>query len=102
MYCPISRRGPERELLTYIRNEGWAGWDRVRLWVLVIQAMLETEAERVWLLDEIIRTMDSLSLRSWGHLVLYLHQIAWISHAAMQEMARLKTDIEGRLSHKTS
>ncbi|KAF4460086.1 alcohol dehydrogenase [Fusarium albosuccineum] len=98
LYCAVYRGRLERGLLAYTKAEGWAGRRQLMLWALVIQALMEIEPARPWLLDEIMDAMDSLSLDSWDELVSCLHQTAWVTHAAMQEMTRLKHDVEGRLA----
>ncbi|KAJ3540610.1 hypothetical protein NM208_g4987 [Fusarium decemcellulare] len=98
LYCAGYRGRLERGLLAYTKAEGWAGRRQLMLWVLVIQALMEIEPARPWLLDEIMDAMDSLSLDSWDELVSCLHQTAWVTCAAMQEMTRLKHDVEGRLA----
>lgn len=100
LYCAIYRRSLAGDLLLYTKasSRAWAGREQLKMWVLVIQVMMETRPARRWLMDEIMATMDSLSLRSWEDLVSCLYRVAWVKHAAMREMVRLKSDIEERLA----
>ncbi|KAI9162905.1 alcohol dehydrogenase [Paramyrothecium foliicola] len=101
LYCAAYRRGHERNLLLYTDAENWAGREHLRLWVLVIQTLMEMGPDRAWYLDEILHTMEVLLLRSWEDLVLCLYRIAWVTHVAMKEMACLKSDIEERLARQS-
>ena len=102
LYCAVYRRGHVRDLLVCTKAESRAGWGHLRLWVLVVQALMEIEPARAWLLDEVMDAMDSLAIRSWECLVSCLHQIAWVEGAATQEMARFKYEIEERLAHRAN
>ncbi|KAH6682212.1 hypothetical protein F5X68DRAFT_24476 [Plectosphaerella plurivora] len=92
-YCEERRRKHAGELLVQ-SGAVWACAE-LRLWVLVIQALVEP-GPRNWLLDEITSTMVSLSLRSWDDLMGTLQQVVWVDRAAMEEMEQLREDIEAR------
>jgi hypothetical protein len=96
LYCVGRRRTHARELLARCGHV-WI-WAELRLWVLVIQALIET-SPRAWLLDEITEAMANLSLRSWDELVTTLQQVVWVDKAAMTEMQQLRDDLE---THRTN
>ncbi|GKT42518.1 uncharacterized protein ColSpa_02699 [Colletotrichum spaethianum] len=102
LYCAAHHSSHARQFLVQVDTRIWAGWAELKLWVLVIQTLMETGPVRPWLMDEIMKTMTCLSLHSWDGVVSCLHQVAWVERAAMQEMAQLKCDIEARLAHKTN
>ncbi|KAG9253145.1 uncharacterized protein F5Z01DRAFT_175790 [Emericellopsis atlantica] len=99
LFCatPRRRQGYARDLLARTEDGDWAGRELTKLWVMVIQALMETGPTRVLFLDDIIETMELLSLHSWEDVMSGLRQVAWTAPAAAKEMACLKGDIEARL-----
>ena len=100
LYCPLHRGETVRHLLVHAYDEAWIGREEWKLWVLVIQTLMETGSARPWFLGQIQDVMGSLSLRSWGDLILCLYQVAWFERAAMKEMIQLKSEIERRLTSR--
>ena len=101
LYCPAQRRSHVRQLLTQCDAKVWAGWAELKLWVLIIQTLMEAGSARLWFMDEIMNTMSCLSLQSWDDLMSCLRQVVWVEKAAIQEMAQLRCDIEERLARRT-
>lgn len=100
LYCAAQRRSHVRQLLTQCGANVWAGWAELKLWVLIIQTLMEAGSARLWFVDEIMNTMSCLSLQSWDDLMYRLRQVVWVEKAAIPEMAQLKCDIETRLTRR--
>ncbi|KAK1766362.1 hypothetical protein QBC33DRAFT_94613 [Phialemonium atrogriseum] len=98
LYCAAHRRSHVRQLLTQCEAKVWAGWAELKLWVLIIQTLMEAGSARLWFMDEIMNIMSCLSLHSWDDLMSCLRQVVWVEKAAIQEMAQLRCDIEARLT----
>jgi len=94
---PRQRQGYARNLLARTEPGDWAGRELTKLWVLVIQALMETGPTRALFLDDIMGTMEILSLHSWEDITSGLRQVAWTGPAAAKEMACLRRDVEARL-----
>lgn len=94
LYCATHRRGHVRQLLMQTDDGVWDECEELKLWVLVIQTLMEAGSARLWLLDQITHAMSLLLLRSWDDLMSCIRQVTWIEKAATQEMAQLKSDIE--------
>lgn len=97
LYCTAYRSGAWQDILRRTEREDWDGREELRLWVLVVQSTMDLGPVRAWLVDEIMDAMGSLSLRTWDELVSCLHQVGWVRHLAMQEMERLRLNVEARL-----
>lgn len=97
-YLTRQRDRPVRFLFTQTDDGIWESCGDLRLWVLVIQSLIEKRSERSWFLDEIARVMSLMSLTSWSQVVSALHNVIWIERVALKEMARLKLDVESRLT----
>lgn len=98
LYCAAHRRSHVRQLLTQCEAKIWAGWAELKLWVLIIQTLMEAGSARLWFMDEIMNIMSCLSLQCWDDLMSCLRQVVWVEKAAIQEMAQLRCDIEARLT----
>jgi hypothetical protein len=96
LYCVGRRRTHARELLVQCEHV-WV-WAELKMWVLVIQALIET-GPRAWLLNEITEAMAGLSLSSWDELVATLQRVVWVDKAAMTEMQHLRNELE---THRTN
>lgn len=101
LYCAANRRNHVRQMLTQCDAGVWAEWTELKLWVLIIQTLMEAGSARIWFLDKVMSTMSSLSLQSWDDLMSCLRQVVWVEKAAMPEMALLRGDIEERLAPRT-
>jgi len=100
-YCATRRKFPMQQLVTLTEEGVGIGWEELRLWVIVIQTLMETGSARLWCLDQITHAMSLLFLRSWNDLMCCIRQVIWIEKAAILEMAQLKSDIETRLTDGT-
>ncbi|KAL1873443.1 hypothetical protein VTK73DRAFT_988 [Phialemonium thermophilum] len=100
MYCATRRRAAVLPMMRLVGNDVWTMCGELKLWMLVIQTLMETGTDRLCLLDQIAQAMASLSLRTWADLEACLQSVVWIEKAAMQEMAELKYDIEDRLTSR--
>lgn len=101
LYCATRRKFPMQQLVTLTEEGVGIGWEELRLWVIVIQTLMETGSARLWCLDQITHAMSLLLLRSWDDLMCCIRQVIWIEKAAILEMAQLKSDIETRLTDGT-
>lgn len=97
-YLTRQRDRPIRFLFTQTDDGIWESCGELRLWVLVIQSLIEKRSERSWFLDEIARVMSLLSVTSWSQVVSALHNVTWIERVALKEMVRLRLDVESRLT----
>lgn len=98
LYFATHEDGVARKLLAQVGDDFWKGYEKIQLWVLVIQTLMETGSSRLWFLDQVTRVMSLVPLQSWDALMLSLHQVVWIKNIAMQEMTLLKSEIQGYLS----
>ncbi|RYP06269.1 hypothetical protein DL764_003245 [Monosporascus ibericus] len=101
LYCAAHRRSHVRQLLMQCESKVWAGWAELKLWVLIIQILMEAGSARLWFMDEIMNIMSCLSLQSWDDLMSCLRQVVWVEKAAIQEVTQLRCDIEARLTGRT-
>lgn len=97
LYCIVHRRRQAQHLLSNDGLQALVGWPELKLWVLVIQALVEAGSERDRLVGEIVQIMVDMSLRSWDHLKTCLQRVVWVDKAAIPEMDRLQRDLQRHL-----
>ncbi|KAJ6779316.1 hypothetical protein PWT90_02499 [Aphanocladium album] len=101
LYCANNAGLVLRQLFQQTADQDWKKCNDIRLWILATQTLLERGPLRHWFLDEMIRTMSLLSIKSYKSLVPCLQKVVWIDKLTTQEMAQLKLDIDGLLARPT-
>ena len=103
MFCASFRKDHVPDLVSRAELEGWTQWGpSLKIWVLTIQISMESGSVREMYLDGIMDAMDALSINSWEGLRSHMRRIALIELAAMDEMAKLKSDIDRRLANASN
>lgn len=71
----------------------WIGLKELKLWVLVIGAVIETGDERAWFVTKIRHSMRECGLDDWDQVIRILKQVAWFDHLAARQMMLLAMDV---------
>lgn len=98
LYCANNTGLVLRQLFQQTGDKDWKKCNEVRLWILATQTLLEKGPLRHWFLDEMIRIMSLLSIKSYKAVMHCLQKVVWIDKLTTQEMAQLKLDLEGLLA----
>lgn len=86
-------RGRIKASLHTSQNLEWIGLKELKLWVLVIGAVIETGNERAWFVTKIKQAMRECGLEGWDQVILILKQVAWFDHLAASQMMLLAMDV---------
>lgn len=92
LYCARNYRGRAREMLLASGDFDWAGLEELKLWTLVLCAMVEDD--RTWYVEQIKQVMDERKLDTWDEVLCMLRQIAWIDSLTAVETAILASEVE--------
>jgi len=76
----------------------WSAFMELRLWALVILALVEENDERAWCLTEIAWTMKELNLYLWYQALEVLKGIIWVEEGMTSRSESLRQEIELFLS----
>lgn len=99
LYCARNYQGRAREMLIASNDSDWIGLEELRLWTLVLCAMIEDD--RTWYVEQIKQLMQECKLDTWDEVLRILRQIAWIDSLTAVEAATLALEVEECLKDDT-
>ncbi|CAM1510719.1 Fc.00g010540.m01.CDS01 [Cosmosporella sp. VM-42] len=99
LFCARNYQGRMRKLITASQNCDWSDLEELKLWMLVISAVIEKDEERSWFISQIKATMQQCRLRTWDQVNRLLEEIAWIKNLAVDGVKILGTEVEADFTH---